>query len=143
MSVFLSPIPLAQQKYDVAHVKSGSDEYFRIGRFLTGLATLRSTPFETANIYLRLDEPWKKHAQHLEKQVHAVLPRVQVHPCSQDKEMKAHFYTILTWAKFLEWGLKRNNTADNGFSKLAPVGQFDTEFRLLTRCQNSIERFMH
>jgi len=79
VSVYLSPNGLGHQCYDLGVVATQAGPFFRLGRFLTGLYTLSTVPWESIKVFVEVDEVWIEQQDQIHRAVRVLLPNADVH----------------------------------------------------------------
>ncbi len=75
-SVFLTPngLPSNRNSYRIKPLAPEEDPFFRVGRFLTSLWSLRKVNFSSAYLYISVDKVWATHEEAIVRSVREILP---------------------------------------------------------------------
>jgi hypothetical protein len=79
VSVFLSPVGLNQQKYDLKFAESNDDHFHRLGRFFSSLKSLTVVPWETIRVYFDTAEIWNSQKTNITKNIRELFPSAEIH----------------------------------------------------------------
>jgi hypothetical protein len=74
VSVYLTSVGLANHKYRLHHAADLTDPYFRVGRFLTGLASLRNIPWSSVSIHFDTQPSWQSLKPKISQSIQQIFP---------------------------------------------------------------------
>lgn len=80
VSVYLSSEGLKFQRYKIDSLSPLDDSYFRIGRFLTSLHTLKEVCWDSVSIYFETDKAWQSIKSQIGQSIKEIFPDAKVYP---------------------------------------------------------------
>jgi hypothetical protein len=79
VSVFMSSEGLKDQRYKIAELEPETDSYFRLGRLVTGLHSLKGYAWKSVVIYFETDEVWSAIKPEIATAMKSIFPNAEIH----------------------------------------------------------------